>query len=317
MSYQKEANGSLKVLEENNYYPFGLKHSGYNNTNLANANYKYKYNGQELQDELGLNWTAMDFRNYDASIGRFHNMDPLSEVAQEWTPYRFAYNNPIYYKDPSGMIEFQYDSNDGVTGFSTNNTEEIKQILNYLTEFKGTSFDEVEKYVWNDMHYNESSVFSLDLGEATVKNQSKNEQMFNGFKTEITDKFNAQLEAAQISGNVLVNGFYGAFAYIYYSIKLGDDNAARFKVNTQLDPIIPTKSYGFRKGKLTEINWGNMTEQQQIDYIYALALKNGTMVIPSIKIFDKLPNKVNDIIQGELLKNIEKDVLEGGRYSLD
>lgn len=30
LSYQKDANGSLKVLEENNYYPFGLKHSGYN-----------------------------------------------------------------------------------------------------------------------------------------------------------------------------------------------------------------------------------------------------------------------------------------------
>lgn len=55
LSYQKEANGSLKVLEENNYYPFGLKHSGYNNTNLANVNYKYKYNGKKLQDELSLN----------------------------------------------------------------------------------------------------------------------------------------------------------------------------------------------------------------------------------------------------------------------
>jgi len=42
LSYQKEANRTLKVLEENNYYPFGLKHQGYNNTNLANTNYKYK-----------------------------------------------------------------------------------------------------------------------------------------------------------------------------------------------------------------------------------------------------------------------------------
>ncbi|QHC86416.1 hypothetical protein AS589_17320 [Empedobacter brevis] len=44
LSYQKESNGALKVLEENNYYPYGLKHTGYNNTNVANANYKYKYN---------------------------------------------------------------------------------------------------------------------------------------------------------------------------------------------------------------------------------------------------------------------------------
>ena len=45
---------------------------------------------------------------------------------------------------------------------------------------------------------------------------------------------------------------------------------------------------GFRKGKLVEIDWGNMKEQQLIDYILALGIKNGTMAIPSIKFFDKL-----------------------------
>ncbi|MGV0923460.1 RHS repeat domain-containing protein [Empedobacter tilapiae] len=92
MSYQKETNGSLKVLEENNYYPFGLKHSGYNNTNLANANYKYKYQGQELQDELGLGWYSFKWRNYDPAIGRFFNVDPLSEKYEYQSPYNFAEN---------------------------------------------------------------------------------------------------------------------------------------------------------------------------------------------------------------------------------
>lgn len=39
---------------------------------------------------------AMDFRNYDAAIGRFHNMHPLAEYSTSWTPYRFAYNNPVF-----------------------------------------------------------------------------------------------------------------------------------------------------------------------------------------------------------------------------
>lgn len=53
-----------------------------------------------------------------------------------------------------------------------------------------------------------------------------------------------------------------------------------------------------------------MKEQQRIDYILVLAIKNRTMAIPSIKFFDKLPDQVNTIIQGELLKNIEKDFIE-------
>lgn len=59
-------------------------------TNFTKA-YKYKYNGKELQDELGLNVTAMDFRMYDNALGRFHNIDKLAELAPMWTPYRFLF----------------------------------------------------------------------------------------------------------------------------------------------------------------------------------------------------------------------------------
>jgi hypothetical protein len=54
---------------------------------------------------LGLNVTAMDFRQYDGAIGRFNGMDRLSEFAYSITPYRFAYNNPVYWNDPTGLFE--------------------------------------------------------------------------------------------------------------------------------------------------------------------------------------------------------------------
>jgi RHS repeat-associated protein len=112
-------NNVLTILEENNYYPFGLKHRNYNVTSkqyaqsggaleiedCVNCSYKYKYNGKEYQDELGLNVTAMDFRQYDSAIGRFYGIDRMTELVPDMSPYRFAFNNPVYWNDPTGLLE--------------------------------------------------------------------------------------------------------------------------------------------------------------------------------------------------------------------
>jgi RHS repeat-associated protein len=95
-----------EIVEENNYYPFGLKHKGYNSviTGAGNATaQKYKYNGKELQDELGLNIYDYGARNYDAALGRWMNMDPLAEKYSSWSPYNFCFNNPLRFVDPTGM----------------------------------------------------------------------------------------------------------------------------------------------------------------------------------------------------------------------
>lgn len=41
--------------------------------------YKYKCQGQERQDELGLNWDSFKYRNYDYAIGRFMSIDPAPQ----------------------------------------------------------------------------------------------------------------------------------------------------------------------------------------------------------------------------------------------
>ena len=107
------------ILEESNYYPFGLKHENYNSQvyELADSadgvsiilaptirnKYQYKFNGKELQDELGLNLYDYGARNYDPAIGRWLNLDPLAETSRRFSPYTYALNNPVFFIDPDGM----------------------------------------------------------------------------------------------------------------------------------------------------------------------------------------------------------------------
>ncbi len=97
ISYFSGANGA-EVLEESNYYPFGLKHEGYNAL-AGNSSYNYKYNGKELQETGMYDYGA---RFYMPDIGRWGVIDPLSEEYRRWSPYNYAVNNPIFFTDPDG-----------------------------------------------------------------------------------------------------------------------------------------------------------------------------------------------------------------------
>ncbi len=94
---------NVELLEENNYYPFGLKHKGYNDIVSANANgvaSKFKYNGMELEESQGVDWYEMDMRQYDPAIARWTAIDPVTHYSM--SPYNAFDNNPVFWADPSG-----------------------------------------------------------------------------------------------------------------------------------------------------------------------------------------------------------------------
>ena len=139
IDYVSVTTGELEIIEENNYYPFGLKHKGYN-TNITSTNIalKRKFGVKEYQDELGLDWYDITARNYDPALGRWMNIDPLAEQMRRHSPYNYAFNNPIFFIDPDGLAPIDYvdgDGNligtDGTTDEGTlmiTNKEDIEQI---------------------------------------------------------------------------------------------------------------------------------------------------------------------------------------------
>ncbi|MES2573773.1 MAG: RHS repeat-associated core domain-containing protein [Bacteroidota bacterium] len=129
-SNNDEAITNSEIIEESNYYPFGLKHNGYNP--YTPTNNKYKFNGKELQDELQLGMYTYGFRDYDPAIGRWIVIDPLAEKSRRWSPYNYCVDNPVRFIDPDGReiinIEggVRFTGNDAKLAFSAIK-QEIKE----------------------------------------------------------------------------------------------------------------------------------------------------------------------------------------------
>jgi RHS repeat-associated protein len=96
LSYTDNGLGA-EAIEENNYYPFGLKHG---TGGIANPDYKYQYNGKEYQSETG--WYDYGARFYMPDLGRWGVVDPLAEMMRRHSPYNYVFNNPINFVDPDG-----------------------------------------------------------------------------------------------------------------------------------------------------------------------------------------------------------------------
>ena len=80
---------------------------------------KFKtFQGQKLDDELGLNWLSFKYRNYDPAIGRFFNIDPLAEDYNYQSPYNFAENRVIDGIELEGLEWKSVKDDDGNTNIT-------------------------------------------------------------------------------------------------------------------------------------------------------------------------------------------------------
>lgn len=166
---------ALTILEEDHYYPFGLKHKGYESehkifefeessstvvlipiTPDLTERYKYKFGGKELQSEFGIEMYDFGFRNYQPDLGRWFNIDPLAEKYYDNSSYVYTLNNPIVYIDPDGC-EVVWGDN-----LSAEDKEIIGQAVYWLRK-NSSSFNKMfEELHSSDMVFKVGDIGSSD-----------------------------------------------------------------------------------------------------------------------------------------------------------
>ncbi|SNY94433.1 RHS repeat-associated core domain-containing protein [Flagellimonas pacifica] len=67
---------------------------------------RWKYNGVEFEESLGLNLYEMPLRQYDPSIAKWTSIDPVTHFST--STYTAFDNNPVFWADPSGADSWKY-----------------------------------------------------------------------------------------------------------------------------------------------------------------------------------------------------------------
>ena len=250
-----------RVVQENHYYPFGMNLKGVEREPVGY--HRWQYNGKEKTFELGLHWTDYQARNLDVQLGRWHSVDPAAELMRRHSVYNYAFDNPIRFIDPDGMMPWIPDGNgsyiaeDGDSAWT-------------LAEQAGLSFERAKEimssqgmgvYIDSEDGVEKSDVDPGDLVTVPEQAEASEQEWVDAIENTELEKKITEVEEEQsktISIKIKLSRQLDSMEDAYYDFMNNPENKSEPTGN---EPKGGKDAYRTLKGWLMEIKEGNKKEQ--------------------------------------------------------
>lgn len=144
-----------------------------------------KFQGQKIDDDLGLNWIQFKWRNHDPQIGRFIEIDPLSDKYVHNSTYAFSENKVTTHVELEGL--------------------EAEAIFNQLRNEVKKEFVNFGKQIDRFFSVNEKTTVSTEVLKTSNVTQSV------GSSTTNTTRLNLGGLMTFLTVNNTLNGYKGPF----------------------------------------------------------------------------------------------------------
>jgi RHS repeat-associated protein len=132
------------VVQENHYDPYGFELFGLDKK--GNPEHDYQYNGKEHLTDLGVEWDDYGARTRDRQLHIWWQVDPLAEKMRRWSPYAYAFSNPVRFVDPDGMAPSNCCGGGAGEAFKSEATKLANHISQKIDEVKQSFSNIVDNF---------------------------------------------------------------------------------------------------------------------------------------------------------------------------
>jgi muramidase (phage lysozyme) len=101
-------NTEVRVLSTQDYYPFGMAMTERSFVESVEKKYRWGFNNQEIDNDLGEGATVFKYRVEDVRIGKFWSVDPLAASYPWNSPYAVTENSPIGFIELEGLEKIKH-----------------------------------------------------------------------------------------------------------------------------------------------------------------------------------------------------------------